>query len=294
MKLPICIAFLGGDERQRYAAEAMSEVCEEVLTWGLGCSGERLRVCGEAIDAVGRSDAIILPIRVTTDGHRLNCPLGRDARMKLSELSNILPKNTPVFGGILPKALLEQFKESGIRYINYFEREELQIKNALLTAEGALSLAIAETPVSILGSNIAILGYGRIGKFLSDILCKMGAHVTVFARRKTDLATAQMHGLSTQVFYTDISNLLSKKFDIIYNTAPYRSMNDNVLSQMRHDAVIIELASEPYGVDFEAARRHGIKTILASGLPGKFCPKSAGDIIAETIVHLFNEEEFFT
>ncbi len=294
MKKSMCIAFLGGDERQIYAAKAMRNICDEVLTWGLGSPTEGLKACTEAIDAVGRSDAIILPISVTKDGQRLNCPLGRDARLELSELSHMLPKSTPILGGILPKPLIEQFLKDGIRYINYFEREELQIKNALLTAEGALSLAITETPISILNSNIAVLGYGRIGKFLSDILRKMGANVTVFARKPVDLATAQMHGYSTCSFQEDISKMLTNQFDIIYNTAPYLLINESILSQMRHDSIIFDLASAPGGIDFDSAQRHGIRAISAPGLPGKFSPKSAGIIVAETIVHLLNEEESFT
>ncbi len=290
MKKPMCISFLGGDERQRYAAEAMRDVCDEVLTWGLGYPVEGIKACSEAIDAVGRSDVIVLPMRVTTDGHKLHCPLDQNARLALSDLSHMLPRNTPVFGGILPKQLLEAFSKAGIHYMNCFEREELQIKNALLTAEGALALAITETPGSILGADIAVLGYGRIGKLLADMLHKMGANVTVFARKQADLATAKMHGLSACSFQSNIAD----PFDIIYNTVPYLLLNDAILSRLRHDSVIFDLASAPGGVDFDSAKRRGIKATLASGLPGKYSPKAAGSIVAETIVHLLNEEDFYT
>ncbi len=294
MKKPIGIAFLGGDERQKYAAEAMRDLGNDVLIWGLGTLGEGIKVCGEAIDAVGRCDAIVLPIRVTTDGHNLDCSLDHKARLTLSELSRTLPPTIPVFGGILPTGLADIFAISGIRYINYFDREEFQVKNALLTAEGALALAIEQAPISILGSNIAVLGYGRIGKFLSDILNKLGAHVTVFARKKSDLATAQMHGLSVFSFSGNIAQSLTNRFDIVYNTVPHLLIDEDILSRLRHDVVIVDLASAPGGVDFGAAKKYGIKTIAAPGLPGKVSPKSAGEIVAETIVHLLNEEEYFT
>lgn len=54
---------------------------------------------------------------------------------------------------------------------------------------------------------------------------------------------------------------------------------------------IIELASAPYGVDFEAARKNGIDVIRASGLPGKYTPKTAGEIIGKRIEELLREEK---
>ena len=37
------------------------------------------------------------------------------------------------------------------------------------------------------------------------------------------------------------------------------------------------------GVEFEAAKELGIKTVLASGLPGKHTPKTAGEILFKCI-----------
>ncbi len=294
MKKPMCIAFLGGDERQRYAAAAMSDIFREILVWGLGPPSGNIKYCDAAVGAIGCSDAVVLPIRVTTDGRRLNCPLEQEAHLDIEELSHILPANTPVLGGIMPNVYLERLQAKGIRYINYFDREELQIKNALLTAEGALALAITELPIGLLGANAAVLGYGRIGKLLGDLLSRVGVNVTVFARKPTDLAKAQMCGHSTVSFYGDYKAVLAQKFDIIFNTVPYLLINDEILSQMRRDSLVVDLASAPGGVDFESARRRDIKTIWATGLPGKIAPKSAGMIIAETIVHLLIEEEYIT
>lgn len=37
------------------------------------------------------------------------------------------------------------------------------------------------------------------------------------------------------------------------------------------------------GVDLESAKELGIKTVIASGLPGKYTPKTAGKILFECI-----------
>ena len=43
------------------------------------------------------------------------------------------------------------------------------------------------------------------------------------------------------------------------------------------------LYSKSWGVDFEYAKSKGIKVIHALSLPGKFCPRSSAQFIAETI-----------
>ena len=58
---------------------------------------------------------------------------------------------------------------------------------------------------------------------------------------------------------------------------------------MRRDALILELASAPYGVNFDRARAHGIQTILAGGLPGKYAPEAAGISICKTVLTMLCE-----
>ena len=55
--------------------------------------------------------------------------------------------------------------------------------------------------------------------------------------------------------------------------------------------MIVDLASKPGGVDFEAARKMGIKVIWALSLPGKVAPDTAGDIIGKTIINILDEME---
>ena len=47
---------------------------------------------------------------------------------------------------------------------------------------------------------------------------------------------------------------------------------------------IIDIASAPGGVDYEAAGALGIAAKLCLGLPGKYAPKTAGEILAEEIM----------
>ena len=66
-------------------------------------------------------------------------------------------------------------------------------------------------------------------------------------------------------------------------------INADVLSHVRKDALLIDLASKPGGVDFAAAKNAGIKTLWALGLPGKVFPVSAGSILADTVLIILEE-----
>jgi dipicolinate synthase subunit A len=50
------------------------------------------------------------------------------------------------------------------------------------------------------------------------------------------------------------------------------------------EAIYIELASAPYGIDFPAAKNLGVTVISAPGLPGKAAPRSAGEIMRQVIL----------
>ena len=60
---------------------------------------------------------------------------------------------------------------------------------------------------------------------------------------------------------------------------------------MHKDTLIIDLASKPGGVDFNAAKECGIKTIWALALPGKKLPVSAGKIMARTVIDTLEDME---
>ena len=60
---------------------------------------------------------------------------------------------------------------------------------------------------------------------------------------------------------------------------------------MKKSCKIIELASAPYGLDFEIARNYSIDVVKAFSLPGKYTPKTAGEIIGNKICNTLRKEE---
>ena len=81
------------------------------------------------------------------------------------------------------------------------------------------------------------------------------------------------------------------EFGVIFNTVPAMVLDGELLSMTDKKAVIIDLASEPCGTDFAAAERLGLKVRKAQGLPGKFAPKTAGEIIKDTVLNILSERE---
>lgn len=90
---------------------------------------------------------------------------------------------------------------------------------------------------------------------------------------------------------TDALKTSVKAADVVINTVPARMLTEPVLSALKHDALVIDLASRPGGVDLAAAGRLGVKTIWALSLPGKTAPITAGEIILHTIENCLSELE---
>ena len=71
--------------------------------------------------------------------------------------------------------------------------------------------------------------------------------------------------------------------DFIFNTIPAMVLPKALLGYVRRDALILDMASAPGGVDYEACKELGISAALLPGLPGKYAPASSAEILAEKI-----------
>ena len=276
------ISILGGDLRQVYLARLLLEDGWHVTTWGLekgGGSG------GVPLDQALEGELLLLPMPVCRNG-MLHLPL-TDTELEAERLWVRLRYDQLLLGGMtgeLPARLMADF---GLTLLDYYDREETQVANAVPTAEGALQLAMENTERTIHASRCLVIGYGRIGKLLAERLLALGAEVTVSARRYGDLAWIDAwgyQGLRTGALTGEL-----ERFDLIFNTAPALILDAARLEEVREDCVILDLASAPGGVDFDAARRLGRQVIAAPGLPGKVAPRSAAAAIRESIYHILEE-----
>lgn len=231
------------------------------------------------------ADYIILPLPVSNDGATVNTPCS-DSTLLIADVISAA-KSKVVFGGRFPCDTLELLSQKGIQAIDYSAREEFAVLNAAATAEGAIQAIMEETARTILGQKILIVGMGRIAKALMRALSGFGADITAAARKCSDRAWAEIFGCKN-IKISDL-HYYTKDFDIIINTVPALIFDRSLLSELKKDCLVIDLASKPGGVDFEAAAQHGIRALWLLSIPGKVAPLSAGETIGRTIINILDE-----
>ena len=298
MKKKTDIAFLGGDRRQYCTASMINKDNFSIGVWGLDSvenSAGHIVMYEECEELISRASCVVLPLPSTMDGVWLNTPLiSREGKKKrLTDVLALMRENSVMIGGKIPKEFKALAEEKGICVFDYSESEDFQIQNAYLTAEAALSIAMNQLNRSIADSKFAILGFGRIAKNLAKLLVCFGAEVTVFARKESDLAWADIIGCKTRKIDSSADGCFKGillGFDVIYNTIPIRLLDEDVLCEIGNTTFIIDLASLPGGVDIRAAKELGSNVLWATSLPGKYAPHSAGRLIADWIEKALDRE----
>lgn len=274
--------FLGGDLRMLYAAEYLNKKRD---CFAYGFEAAQIHPV-PAISDIIPCDSAVLPLPATTDGQHINMPYHKE-NPDFSVLTSAVKKGGTVFTGKSCPYLEKLCDENGLILKNYFSREELQIMNAIPTAEGALEILLSELPMTVFGSAVLIAGYGRIGEVLARILKSLGAKVTVAARRWEQLAKAE--GLGCETVHFDNLNGTLINYDAVINTVPSAIFDRNRLMMLKKDCLIIDLASKTGVEDMELAASVGVKVIWALSLPGRTAPVSAGKIIGSTIENMLKE-----
>ncbi len=281
-KPSLCI--LGGDMRFLTVGKEFSNSGYDVTLCGFDKARdipEKLILKNDFISAVKNSNYVILPLPYSRDKINVSAPLSNKL-IPISQISEI-GKDKIFFGGMLAG---EKF---GKLSFDYYENEELKIFNAIPTAEGALSIALNESTETIHGCKTAVLGFGRIGRILGNMLKKLDSDVTILHRSNKDDAWCSAFGISSANI-RDIKSILKDK-KIIFNTVPSVLITKEVLTALRRDVIIIDLASAPGGVDYDEGKRQGLNIIKALSLPGKLSPVTAGKAIKKSISNIIYDNK---
>lgn len=246
---------------------------------------ENVKQCDNMIDALSASDIVIGPIPLSSNKIDINTPFSKN-NISLDELVSKLDGKTFIAGSI-GEELLNKVEDKNIKLIDLMNREELAVLNTISTAEGAIQIAMQETLATLHGANVLVMGFGRIGKVLSKMLCGIGARVSCEARKESDIAWIKAYGYNP--IHLNVLEETLGEYDIIINTIPHLVLDEKRLDMVKKDCLIIDLASNPGGVDREAAKLKGLKTIWALSLPGKVAPLTSAEFIKETIYNIFKE-----
>lgn len=270
---------IGGDERSLMLAKLLSEDGMNVSIFGFDSIESDLRKATSLDNAVREADILIGPLPFTDESGDLFTPLNT-SKINIESILSLMTPNQIFLGGRV---------KDGLKVVDYFKREELQIFNAIPTAEGAVQVAFEEMKTTIFGSDILILGYGRIGKILAKMLYSLGANMYVAARKYSDIAWISSSGYNP-ILLSDIDSILPN-MNVVFNTIPSLILDKDKLSFLDKKSIVIDLASKPGGVDFDSAKKMDIKAIHALALPGKVAPITAAKIIKDTIYNIIRELE---
>lgn len=286
----LTFAFIGGDPRQAEVIHQFAQEGYQILTFGLENlsfpEGLSIQFCDTLASCIHGADIVILPFPYTSDNETITTSFS-SVSINTNDVLRQMNGTQLLLAGRVDKHLSDLASLYNVHLIDYGEREELLISNAIPTVEAALEIAIKETSHTIHNSHCLVLGYGRIGKILAKDLHALGAKTYVAARKHRDLSWIDANGY-IGISFPDLINHI-KNFDIIYNTVPTTVLDFPLLSQVNPSSLIIDLASKPGGVDFETAKILDKKVIWALSLPGKTAPKTAGNIIHNTIQNILEE-----
>ncbi len=284
------IAIIGGDARQLEVIRKLTELDAKLSLVGFeqldhaftGASKEKINELDFSV-----LDAIILPVAGTNLDGFVDTIFSNEKIKLLEEMVMKTPEHCTIFSGITNAYLNNIIEKTKRRQVLLFSRDDVAIYNSIPTVEGTIMMAIQHTDITIHGSNVTVLGLGRVGMSVARAFHLLGAKVKVGARKPEHIARITEMGL-TPFHLNEISNWVSDT-DILINTIPHLVVTPTVITKMPVQTLIIDLASKPGGTDFRYAEKRGVKALLAPSLPGIVAPKTAGAILANVLSHLLEE-----
>ncbi len=274
------IALIGGDDRLLYAAATLRQAGFSPFFYGNeGASPMGFPAPYTLRETLADATAVLLGVPTEKRTGFLYAP-HFEGEIQGATVASLVPPDATVFLWGAPK----NGTFSRCRTYDLAQDEILVRQNARITAEAALILAMRESGKALFGTRSAILGFGRIAGQLSMNLLSLGGEVRVGARRQESRRSAALLGCSA---FLPNDRALFSDVDLIFNTVPAPILSPETLSAIDKNAVFIELASPPGALGENKAP---CKVVDGASLPGRFCPKSAGEFLAHAVIGRLHAE----
>lgn len=271
---------IGGDIRYKMIFDALADDEYEVYSYGNNfLEGEK-----NIKELLEKINILIVPIPCSKDDRTVFHNGAFEETYENLFKMMIQYKVKIMIGGVISENIKSLAASHNIIAVDFFDQEDVAVLNAIPTAEGAIATAMAESPKTIFGSNVIVLGYGRCGKILSNMLKGIGANVWATYRNKKDFAYIKAFGLNG-IHLDELRENVSDK-DFIFNTIPEKIVTRKIIERLKKDAILIDLAQAPGGVDFNFARSKNIKALYCPGLPGRVAPVTAAGILKDSILNI--------
>ena len=221
--------------------------------------------------SIGR--IILLPIPTTRDNSTI-----LNTNVYINDVLDEVCEDTVVCGYGLPGDFVDSAERCGGRVLDIGLDEKFLSDNADLTALCAVGILLTTTDRAPCDVNVGIVGYGRIGRRLTNMLLSLGAKVKVFTSQRHKCLDLCECGVASTVSSQDAD---LSDIDVLINTAPAVIFSkDRIPEGLR----IIELAS---GENFP-----GVKVERYPSVPARMFPKSAGRIWAEAVKRFIDNTHF--
>jgi len=260
------ILTIGGDLRYAYLTSLAADQSLEIASVGL----EKSPVASPcaALDDVSQASALILP-NPWRNGFSL--PYAARPFTLDSVLSRARPETLLLLSDV---ACMPESLPGSLHPVDLSADTQYVLKNAHLTAEAAVSQAMLHSDRALSDSICLVIGYGRIGRHLSHLLCSTGAETAVVVRREIVQKESIRDGMPA--FLMESLPDLLPRAHFIFSTPPDTVLNEPLLRLVRPDTLLMDLASPPYGFDLNLAHFLSLNAVRENGLPGRCCPYSAG------------------
>lgn len=277
---PYDYAVIGGDLRQLYLAEELAQHQNRVIYHALVNAPRKCIKSSSFEEAIQSAHCVICPIPLSKNGTHLNNNVS-ESNLTLSSLLNILESGQSFFAGCIPENFRNAAKENGVFVYDLMKNNALAVYNTIATAEGAICEAIQKSPQNLHHSKCAVLGYGRCGRTLTNYLKGMFCDVYVCSNEADERSLADTIADHTGTLHE--FKECAEEFDFVFNTIPAKVLTAEILNKLKSSVTIIDIASAPGGVDYDAASRLNINASLCLGLPGKYSPYSCAKAINNVI-----------
>ncbi|MBR1736249.1 MAG: hypothetical protein IJ736_04425 [Firmicutes bacterium] len=259
------------------------------LTDMLISDGHTVSVFNNDLDAfLSSSDIIIAPIpfsrdstHVFTGNETSELPIG--TFLEKCHKNNIKAIISTAFS---PETKQKAASEN-IPLRDFFEEDYVAVLNAIPTAEGAICSAIQESEGTLFSGQSLVIGFGRCGKVLANMLKGIGSSVSVTYRKEIDNACITSYG-HTPIKFSSLIDYIGN-FDYIFNTAPSMILSSDILAKVKKGCTIIDIAQAPGGVDYSFAANNNIKAVYCPALPGRVAPVYAAQVLKKAVLDITNK-----
>lgn len=258
---------IGGDLRYAHLVDGARR--DGIDAAGLGLEYAGVDIPAAALPDLAQAEAVILHNPFGAAG--MAFPYAQNP-CRPEEVWDALLPGTPVFlfgPGDVPAEFCRRYPT-----VDLSGDDRLTNRNAAFTAEGAIHAVCERALFSLTEARVMVIGYGRIGRALTEMLLGYGARVTVAARSERARSLAARAGVQA----VDMDGMLEKlpTQRVVFSSPPERVVEAKHLARLRQDALLVDLSSPPYGVDIKTAQMMGLTAWREPGLPGRYCPESAG------------------